>query len=93
MLVLIFFVANKPVKRPLAVSPDRRPTNEDTIDLQPSGVNLEQIDYPEDEEFDQNIMVNDLLDGLNWYARFQVSLMKGRKKRDDINAVFIAKLN
>ena len=91
--MLVFFptLANKPKARK-NISPDRRPTNEDFIDQQPSGLNLEQVECPEDEEFDQNNQVSDVLDGLNWYAKFQISIMSKRKNKDGIDKVFIQKL-
>jgi len=53
---------------------------------------LEQIDYPEDEVFDQNLQVDEILEGLNWYAAFQISIMKKRKNRDAVAGTFIEKL-
>jgi len=53
---------------------------------------LEQIDFPEDEEFDQNLQVDEILEGLNWYASFQISIMKKRKNKDAVAGTFIDKL-
>ena len=61
----------------------------------PSGVDLEQIDIAQDpdEVFEQNIHVDEILEGLNWYPNFQVSILKKRKKTDKISNVFIDKLH
>ena len=54
---------------------------------------LEQIDYPEDENFDENLQVEELLEGLGWYAKLQVSLMKSKKFKDSVSGVFIDKIS
>ena len=54
---------------------------------------LEQIDYPEDENFDENLQVEELLEGLGWYANLQVQLMKSKKFRDSVSGVFIDKIS
>ena len=53
---------------------------------------LEQIDYPEDENFDENLQVEELLEGLNWYANLQLSVMKSKKFRDSVSNVFVDKI-
>jgi len=49
-------------------SPARRETNEDV--LEPSGIDLVQVDYPEDENFDQDLNADEIIQGLNWYANY-----------------------
>ena len=34
-----------------------------------------------------------MLEGLNWYPNFQISILKRRKRQDKIGNVFIEKLN
>ena len=54
---------------------------------------LEQVDYPEDEEFDNGVGIDEMiLESLNWFASFQISLLTKRKKRDAIDRTFIDKL-
>ena len=54
---------------------------------------LEQVDYPEDENFDENLQVEELLEGLGWYANLQLSLMKSKKFRDSVSNVFVEKIS
>ena len=53
---------------------------------------LEQVDYDEDEVFENNLQVDEILDGLNWYASFQIQLMNKSKNKDAVSQVFIDKL-
>lgn len=51
-----------------------------------------QVDYPEDENFEQDLNLDEIVQGLNWYATFQVQQMLKRKRRDGHSSVFIDKL-
>ena len=39
------------------------------------------------------MQVEELLEGLGWYANLQVSLMKSKKFRDSVSNVFVDKLS
>ena len=69
---------------------------------------LVQIDYPEEEKLAAQLQneegdesggggadptLEELIQGLNWYAYFQIAQMQRRKRRDGHSAVFIDKLN
>ena len=56
------------------------------------GIDLQNYDYPEDEVFDQNLQVDEILEGLNWYAGFQINVLNRRRKRDAVARTFIEKL-
>lgn len=51
------------------------------------------MDYPEDENFEQDLNADEIIEGLNWFAQFQVQVMKKRRKREGHNNVFIRKLD
>ena len=89
--IFSFIVAKTTGIKPL--NKKRHPTDENAPVIEVSGVNLEQIDYPENEVFDENIQVSEILEGLNWYAKFQIDVMRKNRKKDNINSVFIDKLN
>ena len=52
-------------------SPERRRTHEDDAQ-EPSGIDLVNVDYPEDENFEQDLNADEIIEGLNWFAQFQV---------------------
>lgn len=54
---------------------------------------LRQVDYPETASYKQDVGIEKIISGLNWYALFQINEMNKRKKRDGHNKVFIDKLN
>ena len=54
-----------------ATEPDQSSSNLDMISM-PSGLNLDQIDYPENEVYDENDFSLQIIEGLNWYAKFQI---------------------
>lgn len=94
-LHLFFLIAKKPAgqkpKAPEPRSPERRLTQEEQ--QEPSGIDLVNVDYPEDENFEQDLNADEIIEGLNWFAQFQVQVMKRRRKREGHNNVFIRKLD
>ena len=67
----------------------RRDTNGE-----PSGVDLEQIDFDQnpDEILEGNLQIDDILEGLLWYPKFQIKLLKKRKRADKVNSMVIEKI-
>ena len=72
-------------------SPERRRTHESA--QEPSGIDLVNVEFPEDENFEQDLNADEIIEGLNWFAQFQVQVMKKRRKREGHNNVFIRKLD